>query len=112
MPEQDCRREGVRVAVRNADHIEAIVYTEQGVPEFCDEYEINLGGIKVNSNFSELKNNRVRVSLFNSKDQRVEIQSTIMSSSLRNSVIKFDPLNQEQYTVLCNMLTLQQPIDE
>ena len=112
MPEQDCRREGVRVAVRNADHIEAIVYTEKGVPEFCDEYEINLGGIKVNSNFSDLKNNRVRVSLFNSRDQQVEIQSTIMSSSLRNSVIKFDPLNQEQYTVLCDMLTLQQPIDE
>lgn len=112
MPELECRREGVRVAVKNEDHIEAIIYTEQGVPEFCDEYEINLGGIKVNTDFNEIKNRRVRVSLFDNKEQRVEIESTIVSSTMRNSIIKFDPLDQQQYATLCSMLTLQQPIEE
>lgn len=112
MPELDCRREGVRVAVSNEDHIEAIIYTENGVPEFCDEYEINLGGIKVNSDFHNQKNKRVKVSLFDNQNRNLEIDSTVVSSSVKSSVIKFDQLEPHQYAILCAMLTLQQPIDE
>lgn len=111
MPELDCRRDGVRVAVSNEDQIEAIIYTEEGVPEFCDEYEINLGGIKVNSDFKGKENNRVKISLFDNFDRQLEIDSTIVSSSVKSSVIKFDRLDTQQYDILCAMLTLQQPID-
>lgn len=112
MPEIDCRREGVRVAVNNVDQIEAIIYTEHGVPEFCDEYEINLGGIKVNAFFNTTHDTNVKVSLFDNDNNRLEIPSTIVSSSMKNSIIKFGPLNKQQYDILRSMLTLQQPIEE
>jgi len=112
MPEVECRREGVRVIVNNEDHIEAIIYSDDGVPEFCDQYEINLGGIKVNTHFSVPEHTRVRVSLFDNHDQRLEIISTIVSVNVKSSVIKFDDLNQQQYETLCSMLKFQQPSSE
>lgn len=110
MPDLECRREGVRVAVRNDDHIEAIIYNKNGAPEFCDEYEINLGGIKVNSDLSNFIDKKVKISLFDNKNHRVEIDSTIVTVSVKNSVLKFAPLNEQQHTTLCLMLRLQQPI--
>jgi len=109
MPDVECRREGVRVIVNNTDHIEAIIYSDSGVPEFCDEYEINLGGIKVYTHFSVPENTRVKVSLFDNNDNRLEISSTVVSINAKNSIIKFNELTQQQYDVLCTILTLQQP---
>jgi len=43
------RRSGVRVKVNSNDGIEAVIYAEQDFPDFSDDYEINLGGIKLNT---------------------------------------------------------------
>ena len=111
MPEVSCRREGVRVAVNNVDQIEAIVYSENGVPEFCEEYEINLGGIKINTHLSTNQGKNVKVSLFDNDDNHLEVASTIVSSSMTSSVIKFGPLNEQQHATLSLMLILQQPVE-
>ena len=73
MPKTDCRRESIRVAVNNDDYLEAIIYSEEGIPELCDEYEINLGGIKVNALLNAQKNMRVRVSLFNNTNTMLRL---------------------------------------
>ncbi len=108
MPAADCRRYGTRVAV--SKEIEAIIYSQNALPDFCSEYEINLGGIKVNTPLECYKDINVQVTLFDNKGHKLEFASTVIKGSASASIIRFDDVSPEKEVILREMLVLQQAL--
>jgi len=104
------RRIGVRVKVNRNDGIEAVIYTDESFPNFCDEYEINLGGLRIGKNVEHFGEKPVTVCIFGHHGQQLEVSSMIIESSDRSSTIKFNQLTAVQEQTLRNILSLQQAI--
>jgi len=101
------RRIGVRVKVNRSDGIEAVIYTDESFPNFCDEYEINLGGLKIGKNIEHYDGKQVTVCIFGQNNQQLELSIKIVQSSDLSSAIKFDQLTAAQEQTLRGILALQ-----
>ena len=104
----DGRRYGTRVVV--SQDIEAIIYSTNAAPDFLREYEINLGGIKVNGPLKCCKDKKVQLALFDNKEHRLEFSCTVIKASTDSSIIRFDDVTAEKELILREMLVLQQAI--
>lgn len=103
-------RLGVRVQVNRQDGIEAVIYAEQTFPEFTDEYEINLGGLKLDSAMHCRVGEQVTISIFGQHGKRINITGYVIESENRGVVIRFTPLNEIQQQGLSKVLELQQAL--
>ena len=103
------RRDGIRVMVSH--HIESIIYAENGFPNFCSDFIINMGGIKISNDSGSVMmpiDASVKVCLFNHDGSTLTLDRNVISCIEEYTVIKFDPLPQKERVSLVNMLSLQQ----
>ncbi|MDP2559716.1 PilZ domain-containing protein [Psychrobium sp. 1_MG-2023] len=110
MPSNHNRRAGTRVEVH--DDIEAVIFAENGFPDFCTEYEINLGGLKIASALVSDENTKVQVSLFDHSGRKLAVNSTVIKCTDTGSIVKFNDLTKKQELILRKMLVLQQALIE
>lgn len=106
----DSRRQGIRVKVNHNDGIEAVIYASSSFPDFSDDYEINLGGIKLFSKINCDVGQFVTVSIFGSHKDQVKLQGKVIESQEQSVVIAFSKLNEQQQDMLCKILELQQAL--
>jgi len=88
-----------------------VSYAEQIFPNFSDDYEINVGGIKLNTTIDCKIDQQVTVSIFGTAKQHIKVQGSVVETINECIIIRFTPLVQAQQDCLSNILELQQPID-
>jgi|GEM_PF-4567546 len=104
------RRSGARVKVNSKDGIEAVIYADKAFPDFSDDYEINLGGIKLNTPINFQLNQLVSVSIFGHHKEKIEVQGTVQQSRGGDIIISFIALTAQQKEQLSTILELQEAL--
>ncbi len=110
MNKRSNERFGVRVQVNRQDGVEAVIYAEQAFPDFSDNYEINLGGIKFSANSHCRVGEKVTTSIFGRQGRKVHIKGTVLESENSTVTIRFEPLSDAQQKDLSKILELQQAL--
>ena len=103
------RRDGVRVVV--SEEIEGIIFSDDGFPDFCNKFVINMGGIKISHLIEHHEDNKLNVCLFHEDGSNLSIDSQFIKSTDDTTIIRFSHLSYEQRFTLNKMLTLQQTND-
>lgn len=110
MIEKACQRTGVRVKVNNNDGIEAVIYADELFPDFCANYEINLGGLKIFSALETDLKQQLTIRLFGKSQNSVSLAGHVVSIDSDITIIAFEKLDAVKTAELSAILELQQAL--
>ena len=97
------KRDGERSKL--TDIIEAVVYSELGVPGFANEFEINFGGMRFNASIDYKCGEPVVAHLFLEGKAFLDLKGKFLRrEDDGTSIVKFDPLSNKQREILNQIL--------